>query len=217
MRARTTLAGSVRGGRWSRSRFLAVMVFSSLPMVALPTAAYPSLISIRNSHSVVSKCVNQMALTFESRSATMALDFVQFKALVKKVLHSLDLDSRGAVNLILGTAAQESRFGTYLVQRGGGPATGIFQIEPATFRYLQEKYSQKYPEIAGRKTEEMEWDLRLDIIMCRLKYLSIPEKLPAFNDLDEMADYWKKYYNTPLGRGTTDEFIGNYNRYVRFV
>jgi len=186
-------------------------------MVALPTAAYPSLISILNFHSVVSKCVNQMALISESRSTIMALDSVQFKTLVKKVLHSLDLDSRGAVNLILGTAAQESRFGTYLAQRGGGPAVGIFQIEPATFKYLQEKYSSKYPEIAGRKAEDMEWDLRLSIIMCRLKYLSIPEKLPAFNDLSGMADYWKKYYNTPLGRGTTDEFVGNYNRYVGFV
>ena len=107
----------------------------------------------------------------------MALDSVQFKALVKKVLYPLGLDSRGAINLILGTAAQESRFGTYLVQRGGGPAVGIFQIEPTTFKYLQGKYSQKYPIIAGRVAEEMEWDLRLSIIMCRLKYLSIPEKL----------------------------------------
>jgi hypothetical protein len=29
-----------------------------------------------------------------------------------------------------------------------------------------------------------------------------------------MADYWKQHYNTPLGRGTVEEFISNYQRHV---
>ena len=46
-----------------------------------------------------------------------------------------------AENLIMGTAAQESGF-TYIKQLGGGPALGMFQVEPATaedilFRYLK--------------------------------------------------------------------------------
>jgi hypothetical protein len=29
-----------------------------------------------------------------------------------------------------------------------------------------------------------------------------------------LAQYWKKYYNTSLGKGTAVEAIANYNRYA---
>lgn len=46
--------------------------------------------------------------------------------------------SSSAVNLLLGTAAQESAFGTYLRQIGGGPARGVFQMAPATAKDIWE-------------------------------------------------------------------------------
>ena len=58
---------------------------------------------------------------------------VTLRNLITSVLKELNLHSDNAVNLLMGTAAQESHLGKYRKQIGGGPALGIFQMEPATF------------------------------------------------------------------------------------
>ena len=50
---------------------------------------------------------------------------------IRPALRALDLWSPAAEDLVLGTAAQESGL-AYLRQIGGGPALGLWQIEPAT-------------------------------------------------------------------------------------
>jgi hypothetical protein len=138
----------------------------------------------------------------------------QFKALVTKILKAVPMEnfySEAAVYLLLGTAAQESTFGTYLRQITG-PARGCFQMEGATFNWLKEKYKGLMPELAQWDADDMEWNLALAIIMCRLKYMSCPGALPT--ELVGWAAYWKKYYNTPLGAGTEMEFIRNFKRFV---
>lgn len=146
----------------------------------------------------------------------MSLDRKQFKDLIERILEDTDpaLNSPAAVNLLLGTAAQESRFGTYLRQLRGGPARGVFQMEPRTFRWLQRRYKKKYPLIADRLFAELEWDLRLSIVMARLRYRVVRAKLPRYNSVRGMAAYYKKYYNTILGAGTVEEFVANYKKYV---
>jgi hypothetical protein len=62
----------------------------------------------------------------------MAFDKKQFRDLIQRTLQDLGMHSESAVNLLLGTAAQESQFGTYFRQIGGGPALGVFQMEPDT-------------------------------------------------------------------------------------
>ena len=148
----------------------------------------------------------------------MSFNVAQFKTLIERVLSELDPDlaSPVAVKLLLGTAAQESRFGTFLHQLGGGPAKGAFQMEPATFEWLQDRYQEKYPAIFGRKASDMEWDLRLSIIMCRLRYRIVKDDLPA-DDLMSLASYWKLWYNTPKGAGTPEQFVENYRKYVHEV
>lgn len=143
----------------------------------------------------------------------MSYDVKQFRDLIERTLASIDpvLATPVAVNLLLGTAAQESSLGRYLRQIHG-PAVGAFQMEPATFEWLQAKYEDKYPEILGRSAQDMEWDLRLAIIMARLRYRAIPLALPA-GDIATLAAYWKRHYNTPLGAGTVEEFEANYRRF----
>jgi len=142
-------------------------------------------------------------------------DKKQFKDLITRVLSEHpELLSDSAVNLLLSTAAQESQFGRYLRQVGGGPALGVFQMEPETFIWLQSVYFDVYPEISIRMAEELEWDLRLSIFMARLKYRSIPTKLPDANDIPGMAKYWNRYYNANPDHGTDAEFIENYQRFV---
>jgi len=144
----------------------------------------------------------------------MAFDPKQFRSLIERVIEEVGMRSPAAVNLLLGTAAQESRFGTYLRQLDGGPAVGPFQCEPATFQDLQERFQNVQRWMIGRSAEEMEWDIRLAILVCRLKYRSIPAALPAHDDLPGLAGYWKRYYNTAKGKGTIEEFMRNYRRYV---
>jgi hypothetical protein len=138
----------------------------------------------------------------------------QFRGLIERTLASLDptLASESAVLLLLGTAAQESKFGMYLLQVNG-PAIGAFQMEPDTFRWLTDKYRDEYPFIAGRYPREMEWDLRLAIVMARLRYRVVPAALPSTDPIN-LAAYWKQHYNTAAGAGTPEEFLFNWKKYV---
>lgn len=139
----------------------------------------------------------------------------QFRHLIDRVLSRYpELVSEAAVRLLLGTAAQESAFGTYLRQKGSGPALGVFQMEPATFFWLRDKYKDRYPVIADRVPPDMEWDLRLAIIMARLRYRIVPAPLPEADDITALANYYKKYYNTVHGKATTEQFISNYRKYL---
>lgn len=141
----------------------------------------------------------------------MSYDPHQFRDLTERTLQEIGMYSVPATQLLMGTAAQESGLGTYLRQITG-PALGAFQIEPFTFDWLCLKYSSRYPELAKRYSEELEWDLRLGIIMCRMKYYSCPGIIPG--NLVSQAHYWKKHYNTYLGSGKVEEYIANYKKYV---
>ena len=133
----------------------------------------------------------------------MSFDRDQFKALVQLALTRLDpaLCSPSAVNPLLGTAAQESRFGTYLRQVRG-PAVGVFQMEPATFDWLKDRFTRNYRQLSRRSVEELEWDLSLAAVFARLRYRVVPSPLPNAGDVIALATYWKRYYNTPAGAGT---------------
>lgn len=149
----------------------------------------------------------------------MSFNKNQFRDLIDRTLalHP-DLVSESAVRLLLGTAAHESHFGTFLRQRGGGPALGVFQMEPATFNWLRDKFvihsKDSCPELAGREAEELEWDLQLSILMARLRYRAVSAPLPEARSVQALAAYWKQHYNTPLGAGTVEEFQENYKKYV---
>lgn len=142
--------------------------------------------------------------------------------LITSVLKQLDLHSDNAVNLLMGTAAQESHLGKYRKQLGGGPALGIFQMEPATFDDIVKNYLRYKPELTTRiervarvsrfKAEDLENNDLLATCMTRVHYLRVREAIPS--DLEGWARYWKQYFNTPTGKGTEEEFISNYKRFV---
>ncbi len=152
----------------------------------------------------------------------MSFNKNQFKELIEETLKEINMYSESAVNLLLGTAAQESVFGTYLKQIKG-PALGVFQMEPVTYRDIYDNYlNYKKPLWALIEVsmgfdycaENMIHDLKYAIIMCRLHYRRVKEKLPESNDIKGLARYYKKYFNTHLGKATEEEFINNYQRYV---
>ena len=141
--------------------------------------------------------------------------------MITDILKDADLHSEDAVELLMGTAAQESKFGTYMYQLGGGPARGLFQIEPATERDIWENYLKFRPDrtdIVSKydtpSEDDLVWNLGYQIIMARVHYLRVSEPLPAKWDIKSMAEYWKKHWNTVKGAGTVEEFKENYRRYV---
>lgn len=136
--------------------------------------------------------------------------------------------SMAAENLLMGTCAQESAMGEHLVQLGGGPAQGIYQMELATEGDIWKnyiRYRESMTEIvrnlmsstggAHFYDKEMIGNLYYATAMCRVHYWrATKEPLPAHDDIEDMGHYWKAYYNTMKGKGTEDHFIANYYHFV---
>lgn len=145
------------------------------------------------------------------------LDIEQFRIrVVRLVLMQLELHSPAAENLVLGTGMQESRL-SYL-QQIKGPARGLFQMELATYKDLWENFLINKAVLANKVEnfaigfpdfEEMEGNLYFATAMCRICYYRIKEALPANNPL-ALAQYWKKYYNTALGKGTIEQALPHF-------
>lgn len=144
--------------------------------------------------------------------------------IIEPVLKEYELYSEAAVNLLLGTCAQESRMGYYLKQVKG-PALGIYQMEPLTHNDLWEQVMKSTKKPCRKIADDFFWetgytyhdlisDLKFATIMCRLQYWRFPEPLPEVDDIEGLAKYWKKYYNTEKGKGTVEQFIKNYENYV---
>ena len=153
----------------------------------------------------------------------MSIDRTQLSKLIGRVLRGLDLYSESAVNLLLGTAAQESASGTYLRQLGDGPALGICQMEPATESDIWQNYLRYRGDLSAKVTRVtghtgpgpwLEWDLAYQLAMARIHYYRIPDPLPAADNIPALAAYWKLHYNTPSGSGKATEFVANYHRYL---
>lgn len=153
----------------------------------------------------------------------MGLNAKQLRELVvRPALTHLSMWSEAAENLVMGTAAQESRL-QYLRQVKG-PALGLWQVEPATHHDIWQNWLWNRPLVVGQirqaamveigaatpADELLIFNLRYAAIICRLIYRRRPEPLPDADDLPGLAAYWKKTYNTHLGKGKPEEFIANY-------
>jgi len=145
--------------------------------------------------------------------------------IVRPALELIDAWSVAAENLVVGTAAQESHL-KYVHQLGAGPALGLFQMEPETHTDIWNNYLRyrEYLAVSIRKAisynggepsaERMIWDFRYAAIMCRIHYRRVSKPLPDEHDIHGLAAYWKEFYNTPDGAGTTEEFVANYGKWL---
>ena len=50
-------------------------------------------------------------------------------------------------------------------------------------------------------------NIALQAVFCRLKYKRDKYPLPLIGDLEGQAKYWKRVYNTKLGKGTIEHFM----------
>ena len=138
-------------------------------------------------------------------------------------LQYLEMDSTVARYLLLGTAAQESQMGNYLVQSGSGPALGIYQMEPATHQDIWNNYLQYRSKLVEKingllcsgfpKKEQLAANLFYATAMTRIHYLRVSEPLPELSVI-QLAHYWKKYYNTNKGKGKASDFERCFKRLI---
>lgn len=145
-------------------------------------------------------------------------------------MNALEIGGLAAEQLVLGTGIQESLL-VHRQQLGGGPALGLFQMERATHNDCWENFFKFRTALADkvRQTlaagqqpvaDTMKGNDRYAAAMCRIRYRRVSDPLPAPNDLQTMANYWKQHYNTPLGAGTPEEFLPvvlELNPYVEIV
>ena len=146
----------------------------------------------------------------------------QFRELiVRPALRKMGLYSPVAEELLVGTALYESRL-TYLKQLGG-PALGVYQIEPDTltdvyenYLYFRENMLMVMDELQGHMEAEeaVVANLMYATAIARLVYYRSSMPLPDSDDLEGMAKMYKVVYNTHEGKGTEEGFIKIYKEYA---
>lgn len=129
-----------------------------------------------------------------------------------------------AVELLLGTAARESRLGKFPENPNSG-GIGTFQINPKTEEHIWSSYLAKRPNLAnamrqntgvsGPSPEALLGNFPYAASMARLAYTRAADPIPHKSDTLGQANYWKKWYNTSAGSGTPEAFMQTYNELVR--
>ncbi len=126
------------------------------------------------------------------------------------------LGGLAAEEQVFGIALAESRLRD-LKQRGGGPALGLYQCEPAThddiLRYLARPDKAKLARLVARhataanREDQLITNLAYATCICRVHLWRIPDPLPKPGDHRSQAHYWKRHYNTAKGKGTVEHYL----------
>lgn len=126
--------------------------------------------------------------------------------------------SRGAERLLLGTAIHESGDLHYLDQTapGPGPAFGLWQMEAATHDDLWSRFLEYRPALAHKlrslrapwatAIDQLRWNLPYACAMARTLYFRAPDRVPDIHDVDAMAAWAKRVFNTVKGKATVDDY-----------
>jgi len=142
--------------------------------------------------------------------------------LIRPTLQYCRVHSRASENLLVGTGLIESGF-KYLAQVDG-PALSLWQIEAPTFTWLIHRLSTdrdlmlrvlKYLGMATLpdNPQQLINNMALACILARLKYWYNPAPLPNADNLEGLARYWGKHYQTDSREKDIKRFVTLYDRY----
>jgi hypothetical protein len=132
-------------------------------------------------------------------------------------------EQNSAVYLLCETAAAETQYGTYSDPTPNGAGRGLYQNDQLPFKDTINRASQK--DIDAIKAafdvdlKMIEWDdlnysPLLATIVARLHYKLRPGAVPQ--TLKGRAEYWKKHYNSVLGKGTVEHYIASANKFRNY-
>jgi len=220
----------------SKRRFLTLCLLTTL---LSGTAGYlksgdfvapsQSVVQIITQQRLQSREITPQANKIQKRYKPMSFNPKQLRTQIRRILSDAadltekQLDSDNAVELLMLIAAQESKLGEYFEQVGGGGALGMYQIEVATAQdttlwasrhrwaaMLLRKYRSNAP---------IDTDLRCNIayqtVLVRLSLWRHTEPIPPAHDVVGLANYWKRYHNTYLGKGVVSDAVENYINLVQ--
>lgn len=140
--------------------------------------------------------------------------------------------SEAARRLLLGTAAHESggfKFIDQVTATGldgdtDGPAFGIYQCEAATHDDLWMNFLNYRPAIAAKvrrflaelpdPVRQMRSNICYATAVARAIFYRAKPPLPAADDMEGLARYYKQHFNTPLGAATTTQWLHHYPKGV---
>lgn len=148
----------------------------------------------------------------------LAADFSQY--VVQNAL--LELNKVGipysttAHNLLMGTAAQESLLGTYLVQQSG-PGVSPFMLTPSLIPMQLAKLTDQQRNFINSwsinndatNAGELVTNLCLAAMLCRVWYWNVPYSLPP-NTRSGLWRYYKQWFNTYSGAATESQWNTNW-------
>lgn len=141
--------------------------------------------------------------------------------------------AESVARLLAGTAAAESllRYRRQIGFSDANPrgAWGLWQTElgavMASVHYLRRRtdvqdaavrFAPRMAEALLVETLPLLHLIRDDdavaVTFARLHYLRVAEAVP--DDLRGQAGYWKRYYNTRLGKGTVEVYMAKFKQYV---
>jgi len=153
------------------------------------------------------------------------INISQMRSLIERTCLGLGekYGSKSAIDLVLVTGIVESRY-EYLRQMGDGPAFSFFQIENSSCVDTLVHYLKHRPKLMAKCVEAtlvdlkhwqnydeslwsriLESNIAAGIVHCRLKYWRVPKPLP--NTIKGQSLYYKKYYNTELGKADPEDFV----------
>lgn len=137
------------------------------------------------------------------------------KKIIDPTLIKLNLYSKSASNLLLGTAMQESCIGRL--------SGNVFQIKLTTAEDINTNYLAYRPKLNDAILQlydhdhSLDWNLNNNIYyqtaLARIVYLRRSNQLPDAENSEALAQYWKEHYNTYLGRGTPAQYKTIYDNY----
>lgn len=144
----------------------------------------------------------------------------QFKSLIRNIIANSEIvpskEIDRYVELLLVTSQVESNMG-FLTKQQGGPALGVFQMEPATEKDILENYikpNKKLEQIfqnvkSKRKVDgvsELQYNFAYATLITVCAYKRYIDtgliNLPKLGDIDGQTYVWKKIYNSVKGKGT---------------
>ena len=136
-----------------------------------------------------------------------------------------------AVNLMMGTAWQESLGGTFLKQLSGGPGLGPYQVEPDTHIDIFDNFLSFRPDdcafVMGMWPFDAVQNARFDadadiheLLVYNLRYATVIARLKYWrnnfdwpdnpNDIQALGQIWDRIYNANPDHGFPEDFTRNF-------
>ncbi len=140
------------------------------------------------------------------------MTYQQAKAFIAEALLDQGLHSDAAAELMLMIAAHESLGFKFRRQIGGGPALGVFQMEPPTHEdtWRRSRSIMRNAKRCGytQDAKRLETDDRYAIFVARHRIMLDPKPIPTTPQA--MAEWCKHEWNGN-GKATPEEYLRDYN------